>query len=140
MVGEVVAHQGVQQIRAAIEVGLAQDDELSFARRNGRPLGARDEIRVARQQGSCNQNRGRSGCGSKCQDLFGRSDVSAHQPQKHCGLGAVVGHGRSVAPGADGALTAGLTAGLTARALVLGAITPAAARLAGYASPDRPRA
>ena len=80
VVGEVVAHQRVEQVGLAAEVGVGEGDELAVARGHGPGRCAGEVASVSsRQQGRGHQDRDRRAGGGEREHLGRGGRVAADQ-------------------------------------------------------------
>ena len=105
MLGEVVADEDVEQVGVATQVGVGEDHQLALPGPGGDLHRAVEVVGVAGDHRRGDEERGRvRGLGLR-QHLGGRVLVATDEAVEEEGL--VNWHRKTVARGADGALTAG---------------------------------
>jgi hypothetical protein len=104
VLGEVVAHEHVEQVAETAQVRVSEDDQLAFAAGGGQRGGAVEMEVVPGEKGGRDQDRRGVGGRGQVEDFVGRAGVAADEAVEEGGL--VNGHRRTVSPGADGTLTA----------------------------------
>jgi hypothetical protein len=105
VLGEVLAHEDVEEVGVALQVGVRQYDELPLANADGDLGGAAEVVGVAGEHRCGDEDGGRvrgPGPGEHLGDGVG---VATDEAVEEAGL--VNWHTTTVAPGADDALTAG---------------------------------
>ena len=112
MLGQVVPHECVEQVRVAAQVRLGEADQLSVPGRGGAAAGVGQQPGVGREESGRDQKGRRGGRGRPLHDVGRRRRVAADETEDEGGVvlgvvvGVVVGHGATVTPAADDPLTA----------------------------------